>query len=654
MREVFRRLRKANLQVNATKSNFCARETEFLGFVLSQQGIKPQPKKVDAILRLAPPKNVHQVRSFVGMLNHYKQMIPRRSHLLTPLVALTAKNSKFKWTETEQNAFNALKAAIAKQVVLAYPDFSKPFEIYTDASQHQLGSVIMQSDRILAFYSRKLTDAQTRYTVGERELLSIVETLKEFRTILLGHLITIYTDHKNLTFDNSSTDRVRRWRLIIEEYGPKIIYIKGVKNVIADALSRLPKSDRNIDEDFLVQECFATPETEDFPLSYANISAHQLNDAALQAKVEENPTSYEIRILQGNSLIYYNNRIVVPSTLRRPIMDWYHTFLLHPGRERLYQSLRPHFIWRSMYADINTFVRDCPTCQKYKRQKKSYGQLPVKQHDPHPWHTVAVDLIGPWTVPQPKDDAKSQSIELLALTIIDPSTNYLNIVALPNKESRTVAEAFDQAWLCCYPRPLECIHDNGREFVGIEFQELLQSYGIKSVLTTVHNPQANSVIERVHQVIANLLRSQNLMRQDLSTRENQQKILAPVTWAFNTTYHTSLQASPAQLVFGRDMIMPTTFLANWAAIQHRRQIRTNRDTERENSVRIPHEYRVNDKVLIKRDIAQLGKLARPTEGPFTIIDVSTVKVNGTVVIDRGNSIERINIRRLVPYFQRYN
>jgi RNase H-like domain found in reverse transcriptase len=90
-----------------------------------------------------------------------------------------------------------------------------------------LGAVIEQEGKPLAFYSRKLSDAQTRYTVTELELLSIVETLQEYRTILLGHIIKIYTDHKNLTFDNFTTDRVRRWRLIVEEYGPDIIYIKG-------------------------------------------------------------------------------------------------------------------------------------------------------------------------------------------------------------------------------------------------------------------------------------------------------------------------------------------------------------------------------------------------------------------------------------------
>jgi hypothetical protein len=129
-------------------------------------------------------------------------MIPCHSHLLTPFTALTKKNLKFKWTKEHQQAF---------EVVLAYPDFSVPFEIYTNTSKYQIGSVITQKDKPLAFYSRKLTDPQMRYTVTELELLTIVEMLREYKCILLGHLITIYTDHKNLTFSNFTTNCVTHW-----------------------------------------------------------------------------------------------------------------------------------------------------------------------------------------------------------------------------------------------------------------------------------------------------------------------------------------------------------------------------------------------------------------------------------------------------------
>ena len=132
--------------------------------------------------------------------------------------------------------FEKAKALLSREVMLAFPDFSQPFEIYTDASNLQLGAVVAQNNNPIAFFSRKLNPAQRRYTTTERELLAVVETLKEFRTILLGHKILVYTDHKNLTYTNFNTDHVMRWRLILEEYGPELIYTRGSTNIIvADA-----------------------------------------------------------------------------------------------------------------------------------------------------------------------------------------------------------------------------------------------------------------------------------------------------------------------------------------------------------------------------------------------------------------------------------
>ena len=478
--------------------------------------------------KIAPPRTVKQVRS---------------SHLVTPLTELTKKTNKsFKWQTKHQEAFDNLKRELARQVILAYPDFTKTFEIYTDASKYQIGAVITQENKPIAFYSRKLTDCQTRYTVTELELLAIVETLREYRSILLGQKIVVYTDHQNLTFANFTTDRVTRWRLIVEEHGPKIIYLPGKTNIIADALSRLPMIENTpSNQIFFTDTCFNQEDT-DFPVSYQLISKKQAQDHRLQAK--------------KNSM--------------------------------------------------------------------------------------------------PKSPTNSEPTKFNALTIIDLATCPMELIAIPNKDTLTVTRALDRAWFSHYPRPVECANDNGSEFVGIEFQEMLQSYGVKLKLTTVRNPQANGILERTHQVIGNLLRSTRLMSKGLSTLDAQQELLAPVTWAINSTYHTTLQATPGQLAFQRDMIMPTTYLANWAAIQHRRQDKSIDSTTKENSSRIRHEYRLNDRVLIRRGVENpyLRTLARPTEGPYKIIDIEQLPINGTVLIQcTANTTERVNIRRLVPFFE---
>jgi hypothetical protein len=123
--------------------------------------------------------------------------------------------------------------------VLAYPDFLKPFEIYTNASTKQLGAINTQKNRPIAFFSRKLSGAQSKYTVTKLELLAIVETLKEFNEMLWGQRINVYTNHKNLTQDGLglTSNRVTHWRILLEEYAPEIIYIKGIHNTVADAIS---------------------------------------------------------------------------------------------------------------------------------------------------------------------------------------------------------------------------------------------------------------------------------------------------------------------------------------------------------------------------------------------------------------------------------
>ena len=172
------------------------------------------PEKVEAIQALSPPKSKREVCRFIGLINYYQDMWFHRSANLAPLTALTSANVKWQWKAEHQLAFETVKRSLSKSVLLTYPDFTQQFDIYTDASDVQLGSVITQNKKPIAFYSRKLNPAQTRYTTGEQELLSLVETFKAFRNILLGHKIVAYTDHFNLTYKNFTAERVFCWRFL--------------------------------------------------------------------------------------------------------------------------------------------------------------------------------------------------------------------------------------------------------------------------------------------------------------------------------------------------------------------------------------------------------------------------------------------------------
>ena len=209
----------------------------------------PDPKKIQAIMDLGRPRTTMEVHNLFGIVQYYRDLWARRSHILGPLTDLAGgpKGKKIVWTEELEESFINLKKMVAKETLLAYPDWSKPFIVHTDASDYQLGVVISQDDKPIAFFSRNLNRAQKNYTTTEKELLSIVECLKQFRNILYGYKIIVYSDHKNLVniATASESQRVMRWRMILEEYGPDIKHIAGVENTVADAISRLHMTDRS-------------------------------------------------------------------------------------------------------------------------------------------------------------------------------------------------------------------------------------------------------------------------------------------------------------------------------------------------------------------------------------------------------------------------
>ena len=188
---VLGRLEAKGFRANPKKSFFMQPEIDYLGYLLTKGGIKPQPKKVEAMHRMKRPNSYRQLKCFLGMVNYYRDMWPRRSHILAPLNDLAGlRNIKpWKWTDIAQQAFLAAKTMLIKEAMLNYPDFTKPFHIHSDASDLQLGAVISQNGKPLAYYTRKLNSAQQNYTVGEKELLGIVEGLKAFENILRGQVV---------------------------------------------------------------------------------------------------------------------------------------------------------------------------------------------------------------------------------------------------------------------------------------------------------------------------------------------------------------------------------------------------------------------------------------------------------------------------------
>ena len=667
------RLQDNGFTMNPLKCEWAVQETDWLGHWLTPAGLKPWPKKINAILAIKEPTNQKQLRSFIGAITFYKDMWKRRSHILAPLTNLSGKRT-FEWGPEQQKAFDEVKALLAKDVLLAYPNHNKPFYIYCDSSDFQLGATIYQLDdngkKIpVAYFSKKLNPAQRNYPIGEKELLSIVETLRTYRTMLLGAVIHVYTDHKNLTFPNINTQRVLRWRLLIEEYGPIFHFIPGEENTFADMLTRLemdpqilveksgPRSKLEDVEDAFFQDLMVDdldlatclinhPNIEElaFPLDYRNIRQAQLNDQELPELVQNEPDLFSNReVLPNVNLMHYKGKVYIPTALAGSIVVWYHEVLNHPGQTKLLDTICTTMYNRHFRAKIKAVVENCPYCQIHKQPSRSYGHLPPKTISMVPWYTTAVDLIGPWRI-----KIQGQEYEFNALTIIDTDTHLVEAVRIANKTSRHVAMQYENNWLAKYPRPLQCIHDNGGEFTGHEFQTLLQQQGISDKPTTVKNPQANAICERMHQTMANQLRPILMQNppQNLHEAENLvDTMLANTVYALRTAVHTTLQSSPAAIAFGRDMIFNVPFIADLQTMQYRKQRLVDRNAARENAKRIDYNYQIGQQVLVA--VPDPKKLGDRFVGPFHI---TQVHVNGTITIQRNPHVtERINIRRVRPF-----
>ena len=658
--EIFDRLETAGLKVNLSKSEFCKGELEYLGHWITREGVQPLSKKVESISNLAPPTTRKKLRTFLGMVNYYRDMWIRRSHVLAPLTALTSTKVKYKWTEVHQKAFDDMKRILARETLLAHPDFSQPFHVHADASKLQLGAVISQGGRPIAFYSRKLADAQTRYTTTERELLSIVESLKEFRNILFGHQIIIHTDHENLTFKVFNSERVMRWRLYIEEYSPDLRYIKGSKNVVADALSRLDINWENMEEAHFTEElrshlyCYAADEMAptDYPLSYKTIGSHQQKDKNLIKKFKKHmdeasgPTKFHLQSFHaaGNDreLICRKGKIVIPSSLQDRVVDWYHHYLAHPGINRTEETIGQHLWWEKMRDHITHTVQTCAICQRNKRRHKKYGYLPEKEAEAIPWDRLCVDLVGPYTIRQ---KGKKDPLIMRCVTMIDPATGWFEIHEYEDKRSISVANIIEQEWFSRYPWPTQITFDRGSEFIGHAFQDMISNdYGIKKKPITVRNPQANAIVERIHQVLGNIIRTFELQENYLDEENPWKGILSAAAFAVRSTYHTTLQKTPGQLVFGRDMIFNVKHTANWEYIKARKQKIISKNNKLENAKRTPHTYTAGDQVLLRKGTE--NKQEQPNSGPHSIVEVKT---NGTVRLRMGAVVDSVHIRRLIPY-----
>lgn len=257
IQEVFDRLRQHGLKAKLKKCSFFQSETEYLGFVINQDGIKPDPKKVEAIKTLPSPKNVREVRSFMGMCSYYRRFVPNFSKIAEPLILLTRKHARFKWNDACQSAFDFLKNSLTVVPLLSYPDPNKPYVLYTDASDTCIGACLTQTveteEKPIYFLSHKLSKSQVKWSTIEKEAFAIHYALQKLDHYLHNAEFVIKTDHKPLKYILDApmqNKKIQLWALGIAGYNCKVEYIAGTANSCADLLSRIPivESNKELDE----------------------------------------------------------------------------------------------------------------------------------------------------------------------------------------------------------------------------------------------------------------------------------------------------------------------------------------------------------------------------------------------------------------------
>lgn len=421
LEQVFRRLREANVRLKLSKCHFVQAQVEYLGDIVSAQGLSPNPNKIKAVQDFPAPKNTTGVRAFLGLCNYYRHFIKGFAKMASPLNKLTSKNVKFAWSAECQTACDNLKEALVSASILAYPDFSLPFHLYVDASQTgiglTLGQIIDNKERVIAYAGL----ADKNYSATERETLAVIDGIRRFQPYLYGRKFIIHNDHhalKWLLSIQDPTERLVRWSLLMQQFDFEIVHRPGKLNVNADALSRrahgtstpnaLESAGLQIERiyDFQRQDeelCDIIHYLEHGLLPSGNGRAKRILLSEDVYFLDEHNILYHLDANQRKSYKENHAQLVLPHPLRYEVLVSSHDSLQggHLGVYKTYEKLKTRFYWRGMYNDVVHWVRSCVDCatRKSPRNKLRAPLLPIPVEGA--FDRLAVDCLGPLPVTWP-------------------------------------------------------------------------------------------------------------------------------------------------------------------------------------------------------------------------------------------------------------
>lgn len=512
--EVFTKFIEMGIKLNLKKCHFGQEEVKFLGHIISENGSKPDPKNVDAITHMKAPKNIKEVRRFLGMTGFYRKFVPSYACLALPLTNLAKKEVDFVWTEDCQSAFEQLKEKLISAPVLVKAQMDRTFILTTDASKHYVGAVLSQGqdddvEAVIGYFSKKLKPAEVKYSTTDREALAIVLACRNFSHFLWGSHFIVRTDHQPLTSvfkRKTKSPRMNRWIVEMRDYHYNIQYVKGKNNVVADQLSRPVR----IIQHQIEEENWLGKTKEEFRdlqlqvpkwremieyLEGGRIPRHKYPQTTLEQFVMEEGVLFKVIRKIDNSLHYV---LVVPHCLKQQALKLTHCTLSgHLGVYKTLTKVQNFFYWENVPSDVRTFVKRCLVCQQHKSSpglQQQWQELPPVSK---PLDRVSVDVM---------DLVAGCQGYRYVLTLLDHYSRYVVFRALKTKTTEEVSVAF-KTYLTHFGVPHSLLSDNGGEFTSAQFKDLCRTHNIKLAYTTPYHPQGNSLTERMHRTVKAVLRT---------------------------------------------------------------------------------------------------------------------------------------------------
>lgn len=547
VRRILERLRDANLRVNPEKSEFFKRKIHYLGHMVDENGIHTDPEKVKSILNFQTPKNVTELRRFMGIISWCRRFIPDCSTLTQPLTRLLQKKNQWEWGPEQNEVFETLKKKLSSAPILAPPDFSVSFCLQTDASQYGLGIVLtqIQNDQevVIAYASRTLNKAEQNYSVTEKECLAIVWGISKMRYYLEGYSFTVLTDHASLRWlqtISSPTGRLARWNVYLQQFDFTIKFRKGKSNLVADALSRDLNTNENHTEDFTDETAFVI-DVSDQCVWYRNLSK----------AVSANPDRYpDFSVKDGllyrhlhHSLNFTDRdkawKLCVPEPLRRKVLSENHDAPTagHLGIAKTIARITENYYWPGMNGDISRYVRNCVSCQEFKTSQGTIHGKMGTCNASQPWEYVSMDIVGPLV--------RSSRGNKYLVVLQDKFTKWVELHPIREQKTKSIIQVLKDKIILRFGCPRILITDNGSQFRAKDFEKLVNDFNISHQRTPPYSPQCNPV-ERTNKTIKIMIAQ--FIEKNQKSWDNW---LPELQFAYNTAKHESTQFSPAYLNYQR-------------------------------------------------------------------------------------------------------